>query len=150
MSAIEIIRRQQRIAIVILTNFNEDEMMVKGLSAGRKGFLLKDTDRETLLHTIRAAARAKPFSSPNHGTADEPHKSSDDQSTRTDDHVLTAENWKYCGDRTGGAQQRNRLGAGYLGAHGEGSHRQHLLAPGRRFAGLGHRCGAQLGLLDQR
>ena len=31
LSAIEIIRRQQpRIAIVILTNFNEDEMMVKG------------------------------------------------------------------------------------------------------------------------
>jgi NarL family two-component system response regulator YdfI len=55
LSAIEIIRRQQPgIAIVILTNFNEDEMMVKGLTAGARGFLLKDTDRETLLNTIRA------------------------------------------------------------------------------------------------
>ena len=65
LSAIEIIRRQQPgIAIVILTNFNEDEMMVKGLSAGAKGFLLKDTDRETLLNTIRAAARGETLLKP--------------------------------------------------------------------------------------
>jgi Response regulator containing a CheY-like receiver domain and an HTH DNA-binding domain len=60
LSAIEIIRKQEpQIAIVILTNFNEDEMMVKGLSAGARGFLLKDTDRETLLNSIRAAARGE-------------------------------------------------------------------------------------------
>lgn len=65
LSAIEIIRRQQPgIAIVILTNFNEDEMMVKGLGAGAKGFLLKDTDRETLLNTIRAAARGQTLLKP--------------------------------------------------------------------------------------
>jgi two-component system, NarL family, response regulator YdfI len=65
MSAIEIIRQKQPdIAIVILTNFNEDELMVKGLSAGVKGFLLKDTDRETLLNTIRAAARGETLLKP--------------------------------------------------------------------------------------
>jgi NarL family two-component system response regulator YdfI len=65
LSAIESIRRQQpRIAIVILTNFNEDEMMVKGLSAGAKGFLLKDTDRATLLNSIRAAARGETLLKP--------------------------------------------------------------------------------------
>lgn len=65
LSAIEMIRRQQpRIAIVILTNFNEDEMMVKGLSAGAKGFLLKDTDRATLLNSIRAAARGETLLQP--------------------------------------------------------------------------------------
>ena len=65
LSAIEIIRRQQPgIAIVILTNFNEDEMMVKGLSAGAKGFLLKDTDRATLLNSIRAAARGETLLKP--------------------------------------------------------------------------------------
>lgn len=65
LSAIEIIRRQlPRIAIVILTNFNEDEMMVKGLSAGAKGFLLKDTDRATLLNSIRAAARGETLLKP--------------------------------------------------------------------------------------
>ena len=65
LSAIEMIRRQQPgIAIVILTNFNEDEMMVKGLSAGAKGFLLKDTDRATLLNSIRAAARGETLLKP--------------------------------------------------------------------------------------
>lgn len=65
LSAIEIIRRQQPgIAIVILTNFNEDEMMVQGLSAGAKGFLLKDTDRATLLNSIRAAFRGETLLKP--------------------------------------------------------------------------------------
>ncbi len=45
------------IAIVILTTYNEDDRMIRGLRAGARGYLLKDTDRETLLHTIRAAAR---------------------------------------------------------------------------------------------
>jgi NarL family two-component system response regulator YdfI len=65
LGAIEILRQQQpEIAIVILTNFNEDEMMVKGLTAGARGFLLKDTDRETLLNTIRAAARGETLLKP--------------------------------------------------------------------------------------
>jgi NarL family two-component system response regulator YdfI len=65
LSAIEIIRKQEpEIAIVILTNFNEDEMMVKGLTAGARGFLLKDTDRETLLATIRAAAKGQTLLKP--------------------------------------------------------------------------------------
>ena len=65
MGAIELLRRElPQIAIVILTNFNEDELMVKGLSAGANGFLLKDTDRETLLNTIRAAARGETLLQP--------------------------------------------------------------------------------------
>ena len=65
LGAIEILRRElPEIAIVILTNFNEDEMMVKGLSAGARGFLLKDTDRETLLNTIRAAAKGQTLLKP--------------------------------------------------------------------------------------
>jgi NarL family two-component system response regulator YdfI len=50
---------QPKVAVVILTTFNEDELMMKGLRAGAKGFLLKDTDRETLFQTIRAAARGE-------------------------------------------------------------------------------------------
>lgn len=46
-------------AIVILTTFNEDDLMRRGLKAGARGYLLKDTDRETLFHTIRAAARGE-------------------------------------------------------------------------------------------
>ena len=47
------------IAIVILTTYNEDDLMVKGLQAGAKGFLLKDTGRQALFNTIRAAARGE-------------------------------------------------------------------------------------------
>lgn len=47
------------IAVVILTTFNEDDLMMRGLRAGAKGYLLKDTDRETLFRTLRAAARGE-------------------------------------------------------------------------------------------
>jgi two-component system, NarL family, response regulator YdfI len=50
---------QPRIAVVILTTFNEDDLMMRGLRAGAKGYLLKDTNRETLFHAIRAAARGE-------------------------------------------------------------------------------------------
>jgi NarL family two-component system response regulator YdfI len=57
LTAIEHLQREQPdVAIVILTTYNEDEMMLKGLQLGARGYLLKDTDRQTLLDTIRAAA----------------------------------------------------------------------------------------------
>jgi NarL family two-component system response regulator YdfI len=52
------------IAIVILTTFNEDELMIRGLQAGARGYLLKDTSRETLLDTIQAAARGETLLKP--------------------------------------------------------------------------------------
>jgi len=55
---------QPEIAIVILTTFNEDDLMVRGLRAGAKGFLLKDTNRETLFDSIRAAARGETLLKP--------------------------------------------------------------------------------------
>ncbi|MGH2480654.1 MAG: response regulator [Ktedonobacteraceae bacterium] len=48
-----------QIAVVILTTYNEDDLMVRGLRSGACSYLLKDTDRETLFHTIRAAARGE-------------------------------------------------------------------------------------------
>ncbi len=44
-------------AVVILTTYDEDDLMVRGLQAGARGYLLKDVDRETLFHTMRAAVR---------------------------------------------------------------------------------------------
>ena len=55
---------QPGVAVVILTTFNEDELMMRGLRAGAKGYLLKDTDRETLFNTIRAAARGETLLKP--------------------------------------------------------------------------------------
>jgi NarL family two-component system response regulator YdfI len=64
-TAIEKLRQTQpEIAVVILTTFNEDELMLRGIRAGAKGFLLKDTDRAALFDTIRAAARGETLLKP--------------------------------------------------------------------------------------
>jgi NarL family two-component system response regulator YdfI len=55
---------QPEIAVVILTTFNEDELLYRGLQAGARGYLLKDTDRTTLFDTIRAAARGETLLKP--------------------------------------------------------------------------------------
>jgi len=57
-------RDHPQVAIVILTVFNEDEMMLKGLQAGARGYLLKDTSRNILLDTVQAAARGEALLSP--------------------------------------------------------------------------------------
>lgn len=60
LTAIEKLRAiQPEIAVVILTTFNEDDLMLRGLQAGARGYLLKDTDRLTLFDTIRAAGRGE-------------------------------------------------------------------------------------------
>ena len=65
LTAIEHLRQSHpEIAVVILTTFNEDELMRKGLGLGARGYLLKDTDRKTLFNTIRAAARGETLLKP--------------------------------------------------------------------------------------
>lgn len=65
LTAIERLRIEQpEIAVVILTTFNEDDLMLRGLQAGARGYLLKDTDRSTLFDTIRAAARGETLLKP--------------------------------------------------------------------------------------
>lgn len=60
LTAIERLRVEQpEIAVVILTTYNEDALMLRGLRAGARGYLLKDTDRVALFDTIRAAARGE-------------------------------------------------------------------------------------------
>jgi two-component system, NarL family, response regulator YdfI len=52
------------VAVVILTTFNEDDLMMRGLRAGARGYLLKDASRETLFAAIRAAAHGETLLSP--------------------------------------------------------------------------------------
>lgn len=52
------------IAVIILTTYNEDELMVRGLQAGACGYLLKETDRETIFRAIRSAVRKEPLLQP--------------------------------------------------------------------------------------
>ncbi len=65
LTAIEHLHAEQpQVAVVILTTFNEDELMLRGLRAGAKGFLLKDTSREALFNAIRAAGRGETLLKP--------------------------------------------------------------------------------------
>lgn len=64
-TAIEHLRKEiPEIAIVILTTYNEDDLMIRGLRAGARGFLLKDSSRESLLDAIHAAARGETLLKP--------------------------------------------------------------------------------------
>ncbi|NQU31324.1 MAG: response regulator transcription factor [Anaerolineae bacterium] len=64
-TAIEMLRQTHpELAIVILTTYKEDDLLLRGLKAGARGYLLKDTDRETLINTIQAAARGETLLTP--------------------------------------------------------------------------------------
>ncbi len=64
-TAIESLRRSHpELAIVILTTYKEDDLMLRGLKMGARAYLLKDSDRETLVVTIRAAASGQTLLSP--------------------------------------------------------------------------------------
>src|SRR5919202_7039390 len=68
MDGLEAIQRLQAehpgVAIIILTTYNEDELMLRGLQTGAQGYLLKDMERETLIATIEAAARGETLLKP--------------------------------------------------------------------------------------
>ena len=65
LEALERIRASApRVAVVILTTYNEDAFLLRGLQAGACGYLLKDCPLETLLHAIRAAARGETLLQP--------------------------------------------------------------------------------------
>lgn len=51
--------KQIFIPIIILTTYNEDDLMVKGIELGAKGYLLKDTSREDLFRTIHSAVKGE-------------------------------------------------------------------------------------------
>lgn len=92
LTAIERLRVQQpEIAVVILTTYNEDALMLRGLQAGARGYLLKDTSRAALFATIRAAARGETLLGPDvmarvlaHATSPLPAKTSSDDVALTD------------------------------------------------------------------
>jgi NarL family two-component system response regulator YdfI len=91
LTAIERLQAEQpQISVIILTTFNEDDLMLRGLRSGAKGYLLKDTDRETLFNSIRAAARGETLLKPEimarlllkAGASDTPAKSKFDLTER--------------------------------------------------------------------
>lgn len=60
LEAMEMLKRKEStIPVIILTTYNEDELMVNGLALGAKGYLLKDASREELFRTIVSAVRGE-------------------------------------------------------------------------------------------
>ncbi|WP_236414344.1 response regulator transcription factor [Paenibacillus sp. JJ-223] len=60
LEAMQILKdRNCEVPIIILTTYNEDELMIKGLALGAKGYLLKDTSRESLFRSIESAVRGE-------------------------------------------------------------------------------------------
>lgn len=64
-TAIEALRQSHpELAVIILTTYKENDLIYRGLAAGARGYLLKDTDRQTLIDTIQAAARGEALLQP--------------------------------------------------------------------------------------
>lgn len=51
-----IVARDPRVAVVVLTMFEDDELVAAAVRAGARGYLLKDAGREELRRAIEAAA----------------------------------------------------------------------------------------------
>ncbi|CAH1212703.1 Transcriptional regulatory protein DegU [Paenibacillus auburnensis] len=60
LEAMQILReRDISVPVIILTTYNEDELMINGLALGARGYLLKDTSRENLFRNIESAVRGE-------------------------------------------------------------------------------------------
>ncbi|MET7274779.1 response regulator transcription factor [Streptomyces flaveolus] len=60
----EIVARYPRTRVLILTTYDTDQDIERGVEAGAIGYLLKDTTREQLADAIRAAARGETVLAP--------------------------------------------------------------------------------------
>jgi len=57
-------KEQPGCRVIVLTTFDDDEMVFDGLRAGAVGYLLKDAPSEKLAEAIRVAARGESFLQP--------------------------------------------------------------------------------------
>jgi DNA-binding NarL/FixJ family response regulator len=63
-AAAQIVRRHPNVGVVILSMHEEEDYLVRALSAGVRGYLLKDTAQIDLVRAVRAVVRKKAFFSP--------------------------------------------------------------------------------------
>jgi DNA-binding NarL/FixJ family response regulator len=60
----QIMKHEPRTGIVILSMYSDEEYLLRALTAGAKGYLLKDTAESELVNAVRMVAAGKPFFSP--------------------------------------------------------------------------------------
>jgi DNA-binding NarL/FixJ family response regulator len=60
----QIIKRSPRTGVIILSMHSDESYIMRALTAGAKGYLLKDSAEPDLIQAVRAVAHGKPFFSP--------------------------------------------------------------------------------------
>ncbi len=60
----EIVQDSPRARVLVVTLFEDDDSVFMALRAGARGYVLKDTDEEEMIHAIRAVARGEAIFSP--------------------------------------------------------------------------------------
>jgi two-component system, NarL family, response regulator NreC len=59
-----ITRRDKRVGVILLTMYSDEEYLLRAVSAGVRGYLLKDSAEPDLVRAIKAVAAGKTFFSP--------------------------------------------------------------------------------------
>lgn len=67
-AATQILQHNPAINIVFFSTFDEEDYIFRGIQAGAKGYVLKDSDSDELLNVIRAASRGESLLPPNIAT----------------------------------------------------------------------------------
>jgi len=63
-AAAQITRHNPRVGVIILSMHSDEEFVLRALSAGAKGYLLKDAAEADLLRAVQTVAAGRPFFSP--------------------------------------------------------------------------------------
>ena len=63
-AAAQILKKHPQIGIIMLSMYSDESYLVRALSAGARGYLLKDAADADLVRAIEAVAQGKPFFSP--------------------------------------------------------------------------------------
>jgi DNA-binding NarL/FixJ family response regulator len=60
----QIVKHQPQTGVIILSMYSDEEYLLRALTAGAKGYLLKDTAESELVSAVRTVAAGRPFFSP--------------------------------------------------------------------------------------
>jgi DNA-binding NarL/FixJ family response regulator len=63
-AAAQILKKNPQIGIIMLSMYSDEGYLVRALSAGARGYLLKDAAEADLVRAVDAVAQGKPFFSP--------------------------------------------------------------------------------------
>jgi DNA-binding NarL/FixJ family response regulator len=60
----QIVRRNPKAGVIILSMYSDETYLVRALTAGAKGYLVKDSAEDDLVRAVEAVSQGRPFFSP--------------------------------------------------------------------------------------